>query len=1041
MLSNTDSEDARQQLYSRQEYVVGAETQRKYGASDILVVGATGMAAEVVKNLALTGVRSIGILDDAPITVEELGTNFFYTQKDVSDVRSVVMATAAKRLNRFVEVKAVSGSLSDLIPQFHAVVFCNHFTASLIEANRIARAHGVRFVSCESRGVTGCVFVDGGDALTIVDPDGEETVMAIVTSVSPDGLISLHEERKHECEVGSQVYFTGIVSPAQMNSTIPPPTLERRSAAETAAMTKLKLFEVEEVISPYVLRIRDPSSALARAGSSIEVGTAAYMHTTKRATTLCFKSLEASLQAPEFCDIFDKDEKLGAAELMHAVYRAVSDGGRVPSSAGDVQDTLSRARTYCPHLNGDVAIRLLSVFSGDLNPMACFIGGIASQEVLKLCSGKFTPIYQWLYYDVRELLQLRVGDVKGSSSRYGGQTRVLGEEFQRYLHRQRVFIVGAGALGCELIKNVALIGLGGVSITDMDNVEMSNLSRQFLFRDYHIGKAKSTVAGESAMALNPDMQVSSYVLKVGNETEGTFGEDFWARHHAVLNALDNVTSRQYVDERCLFYQRPLFESGTLGTKCNVQCVIPYVTESYSQSYDPPEKSIPLCTLKNFPNAIEHTIQWAQDQFHLLFHNTPDDVNQYLMNFSGFSAAMLRDPAAAAVALRQVNHALLSWPQSEADCVRSARLLYHDYFNDSFQQLLHNIPLGKRNEDGSLFWSGAKKPPTPLVFDPKRPDDAHFIYHTATLLAKVYRIPTPLKISCEEAARLAAAVEVPEFVPKVTTFVTSEKEEKASATPAATSSAGVLDISDLPPVARFANHSMVPETFEKDDITNHHMLFITCCSNLRAAAYGIPPADFATSKRIAGRIIPAMVTTTSLVTGLVCFEMLKYFLYQFQAFQRGLLSAPTPSEDEVQRQLSTFRCGFVNIAIPLIAFSDPIVAPGKVYTLPQSGKSIRWSAWDRIDVNLGSDVSVNALVRHLEEAYELEVSMLSLSSGKMLFMSFGGKAKEKELPVSMNAQLRGEKLLEGCDYLDIIATGTIGDEEAEVPTIRYKFRHF
>lgn len=64
----------------------------------------------------------------------------------------------------------------------------------------------------------------------------------------------------------------------------------------------------------------------------------------------------------------------------------------------------------------------------------------------------------------------------------------------------------------------------------------------------------------------------------------------------------------YVDRRCVFYRKPLLESGTWGTKGNVQVVIPFLTESYSSSQDPPEKRIPICTLKNFPNAVEHTLQ-------------------------------------------------------------------------------------------------------------------------------------------------------------------------------------------------------------------------------------------------------------------------------------------------------------------------------------------------------------------------------------------------------------------------------------------------
>lgn len=65
---------------------------------------------------------------------------------------------------------------------------------------------------------------------------------------------------------------------------------------------------------------------------------------------------------------------------------------------------------------------------------------------------------------------------------------------------------------------------------------------------------------------------------------------------------------QYMDQRCVFYLKPLLESGTLGTKGNTQVIIPHVTESYSSSQDPPEKETPSCTVKNFPNAIQHTIE-------------------------------------------------------------------------------------------------------------------------------------------------------------------------------------------------------------------------------------------------------------------------------------------------------------------------------------------------------------------------------------------------------------------------------------------------
>lgn len=85
----------------------------------------------------------------------------------------------------------------------------------------------------------------------------------------------------------------------------------------------------------------------------------------------------------------------------------------------------------------------------------------------------------------------------------------------------------------------------------------------------------------------------------------------------------------YMDRRCVYYRKPLLESGTLGTKGNVQVVIPFVTESYSSSQDPPEKSIPICTLKNFPNAIEHTLQVTT---HILIYTHEVNISPSLDTF-------------------------------------------------------------------------------------------------------------------------------------------------------------------------------------------------------------------------------------------------------------------------------------------------------------------------------------------------------------------------------------------------------------------------
>ena len=153
---------------------------------------------------------------------------------------------------------------------------------------------------------------------------------------------------------------------------------------------------------------------------------------------------------------------------------------------------------------------------------------------------------------------------------------------QKKLSEVNLFMVGAGALGCELIKAFSLMGIacspqGLVSVTDNDNIEVSNLNRQFLFRQNNVGHSKSQTACAIAKGMNKDLNVKDYMTRVGPETEDVFHDDFWDSLNFVVNAVDNIHARLYVDQRCVWYEKPLLESGTLGTKANSQMIVPHKT--------------------------------------------------------------------------------------------------------------------------------------------------------------------------------------------------------------------------------------------------------------------------------------------------------------------------------------------------------------------------------------------------------------------------------------------------------------------------------
>lgn len=197
-------------------------------------------------------------------------------------------------------------------------------------------------------------------------------------------------------------------------------------------------------------------------------------------------------------------------------------------------------------------------------------------------TGKYSPLKQWLHYDIFETIPAGPVDRAPLNSRYDDQIAIYGREIQEKLLNVKTFLVGAGALGCEYIKAFALMGVGcgengRVACTDNDNIEVSNLNRQFLFRKNNVGHSKSLTACNIAATMNPSLKVQDYQTRVGSDTESVFNDAFWESLDFVVNAVDNIKARLYVDQRCVWYAKPLLESGTLGTKANSQMIIPYKT--------------------------------------------------------------------------------------------------------------------------------------------------------------------------------------------------------------------------------------------------------------------------------------------------------------------------------------------------------------------------------------------------------------------------------------------------------------------------------
>lgn len=205
-------------------------------------------------------------------------------------------------------------------------------------------------------------------------------------------------------------------------------------------------------------------------------------------------------------------------------------------------------------------------------------------------------------------------------------------------------------------------------------------------------------------------------------------------------------------------------------------------------------------------------------------------------------------------------------------------------------------------------------------------------------------------------------------------------------------------------------------FEKDDDTNHHIDFITAASNLRAENYKIEPADRHKTKFIAGKIIPAIATTTALVTGLVVLELYK------------IIAGNTDIEQ--------YKNGFVNLALPFFGFSEPIASPKVEYQGP-NGKVTLDKIWDRFEVQ---NITLDELITDFKSR-GLSISMLS-SGVSLLYASFFPPAKLKDrLPMKLSElveTISRKKIPEHQkEVIFEIVAEDMAEEDVEVPYIKMK----
>jgi ubiquitin-activating enzyme E1 len=1071
-------------------------------SASVLLVGVNAVAAELAKNLALSGVARLTLLPteasehvaaavaaaEHDVTAAQLDAtcNFLPTAPDA-------LLRALRRFNddSLITVADVHAGAADAAfwRQFDVVVVCGaaaRDAALLARASGAVRAAAGKLIIADAPGAFGVVFCDLGTEHRVADPTGERASDWHVLTVGAGGadgcvLVTVVDTARilleEQGDWPDRVSFAGLRGDAGAVLNALPPQRVR-------------------VTGPFTLELPDvPAAALGGAHEPYS----GVMRQVFVERTYAFAPLAEALAAPRF------ESLMGAVPRdahLHALYRQVlaapstAPGLTAGRALAERVRAAADAALFAAPADAEWLVRAAAATVGCVPSVTAFVGGVAAQETMKAITSQYVPIRQWFYYDATDMLAcastttpdaefvVQAGDAPALRQQ-AGLVAVLGRRNAQRLAAVRPLVVGSGAIGCELLKNLALLGVQRARVIDMDSIERSNLSRQFLFRNEHVGQLKSVTAAAAVNAMRPSCVVQPFSQRVGPETESVYGADFYGGVDIVLNALDNVEARNYMDSQCLHYKLPLIEGGTLGPKGNTQAVVPHLTESYaaSQAMDPREtRSFPACTVHHFPSNIEHCLVWARDNFSLLFDIMPRNAQLFVAgalapppdappslghdDADGHAqlARLRKAPHADALARQLADSFELPLRLASVDddgkvlqaCVAWAMQLAYRWYVLHIRQLLDKYPLDHK-EKGEPFWRAPRRAPVALALDVGDDVMLTFVAAAAALRAQtcgwapcvdLERVrAAALRVDLGAVADAAAKAEGRVHIPTPDEIAA---QESGKDTPKAIGAAAAADDDaafeallgalPTPAVLRAKRVRTRIVDFDKDapavfgaggsaakapvPINVGSIEFVAAAANLRARAYGVATVDLLEARRIAGGIVPALVTTTAAVAGWQTHELIKW-VTRAQPKEQGAAA------------LQRYKNGFLNLALPFFAQIEPVAPATKEIRAGQT-----YTPWDSIDVAGGK--TLRQLISHVEQTHQVEVT--DISAGKALLYATFTAAHKARLPLTLEAiyqqvVLKGEPIPPTVRYLLLEATGdrTEDEEEVDLPTIRYELK--
>ncbi|CAE6506349.1 unnamed protein product [Rhizoctonia solani] len=457
---------------------------------------------------------------------------------------------------------------------------------------------------------------------------------------------------------------------------------------------------------------------------------------------------------------------------------------------------------------------------------------------------------------------------------------ILGDELHGKLSSAKTLVVGAGGIGCELLKNLVLSGFSEITLLDLDTIDLSNLNRQFLFRKKDVKQSKALVAAATAQPFNPSVKISPIH---GNIKEPQFDVGWFKQFDIVMNALDNLDARRHVNKMCIAAGIPLIESGTAGYLGQVQPLMhhtlhsPSEVECFECVAKPVPKSFPVCTIRSTPSTALHCIVWAKSYLlPQLFGEEEDEGELDKAAAAGENASEIATLKEEAQAFKSVR-TLLRTPTTDTTD-KAASTVFAKIYDQDIRRLLAMSDMWKY-----------RTPPVPL-------DRGTILEGTFVDSRK------DAGTEKEDGASTVAGNEAEATKEESSTNVGGEKSAGAGLKDQKAlnlkETVELFDDSLRRLAARITTEVII--TFDKDD--DDTLDFVTAGANLRAYAYGIEQKTRWEVKEMAGNIIPAIATTNAIIAGLIVIQalnVLKSLLPNASAQAGGALANSSPKNVLIQ----------------------------------------------------------------------------------------------------------------------------------------------